>query len=900
MQKRSKEKIQCPFCDAEPMERSSQDRHHKKFHDKILFKEGRAVGQTGLNFGVSQSKTRKTPSTKSSDSVVTKKQRVVFEPSENLDGFTVDKRQALEFERYQTKPCACADKSDAIQATVKDLSKTNKLLTDQVSQLGTLVRDLTLAQTEQQSIKTACRDRKWVVLSADGSRAWCRVCSKWAHLTAKTGTQKSSPWINEGYDLNKIHANSKAPNRAFDWHEGANLSMHSVSMELEKSQQSLWDLNGVQNAMDTTKNMVRIVFQQAKMHMSDSSYEQMCYLLDCMGVNVGNWQHGRKAARNMKIVISEGMKELEQEFFCTPSPVTGLNPCAGLSADEVTRKRKTYNCQALQVMENGRPKALHLVAEELHEVKIDNVALTRSAIFAMARPFGVKPVENVRQIVADRITGMAFDGASAFQGQYNSVSAKLLQLNPDINQSHDRMHRLQLELKDQLRKFSRYDKCLDLCADAMNYFGKSTKKFRALDVLAAELQEINKYAELYKERIDNLADDEAIPVPEGKEDWGELSQNDLALAREFALQCGKTSLSFKKLYRVRMVDAPNKSLRALGLSNYGLFVKFLQSEVYEEQEPTKRAAARKLLATLKRFSTVVRFLSLIDITDKLRKHSRESQNDVLTVLELGFLNEEIHDDLADLADCAIVAGNRYRFGKVLREACRDLAKGTYQGVVLTHRPRSGDPFSAVRKLQRDFCTAMKESLQNRLKLSKFEAAAQTLNPANAMKASEEKIATDLEIVLAKTKRHISNPDSCRREFRSLKRLFVRHFADSEARDVLDIYEKIWTTPSLYKGLPNILRCVESVQTMSQASVCNERQGRTLLQTLTTERTNQAEDIVDAQLRIAINGCKLHDLNVDFFVKRWFQSGYRKATTNKEHQSSVLKRLHEQKSKFSIF
>ena len=261
MEKRSKEKIKCPFCpeSAKPIERSSQKRHHNKYHGNVPFKEGRVVGQAGLSFaGVSQPKTRKSTFSEPSDTPVSKRQRVEPDVLENKSDFpdgSIDTRQALELSRYQSKSCACAETNTLLKTNVKELSATNKMLAEQVSKLTSLVGELTRAQTEQQDLKAVCRDRKWVVVNADGSRAWCQVCSKWAHLTAKTGTQKCSPWINEGYDLAKIRNNGKRPNQAFDWHEGANLSMHSVSMELERSQQTLWDLNGVQKEMDTTKNM---------------------------------------------------------------------------------------------------------------------------------------------------------------------------------------------------------------------------------------------------------------------------------------------------------------------------------------------------------------------------------------------------------------------------------------------------------------------------------------------------------------------------------------------------------------------------------------------------------------------------------------------------------------------
>lgn len=65
------------------------------------------------------------------------------------------------------------------------------------------------------------------------------------------------------------------------------------------------------------------------MHMSDASYENICYLLDSMGVDIGDWQHSRHASR-------DGMKEKETDTLKKVNPATKQHPTIGYSADKVS------------------------------------------------------------------------------------------------------------------------------------------------------------------------------------------------------------------------------------------------------------------------------------------------------------------------------------------------------------------------------------------------------------------------------------------------------------------------------------------------------------------------------------------------------------------------------------
>ena len=132
------------------------------------------------------------------------------------------------------------------------------------------------------------------------------------------------------------------------------------------------------------------------------------------------------------------------------------------------------------------------------------------------------------------------------------------------------------------------------------------------------------------------------------------------------------------------------------------------------------------------------------------------------------------------------------------------------------------------------------------------------------------------------------------------RLLEQQYSTRKKSEVLDVYEEIFTNPAKYENLESILPVIEAVLTMSLSSVGNERAGRTLAQTLTSERSSQKADIVDAQLHISINGCQLHDLDVKYYTTRWLNHHYAATKVRGSQSSSVIGRLSKQKSKLKIY
>lgn len=893
----------CKLC-SKPFQKESFPKHFKSKHKGKSYEEighGHPVlpkSQTTLSFGGKQQ-----PSSSSSvttpthtdcspdttkrhlpaseeDEPLAKRLRATPKSSTDLDPSTAfNLRQFLELQ---------VANQNKLQTTVDDLITQNKRLAGEISRLSQ-------ANDEKEQLGRAMgetmRRSKWATFSADRSRAWCKPCMKWCHVTAKGGKQRSSPWIADGFDMSKI--SSKSPNEQFDCHESSN--MHRESVQLNNSQQSLWELQQKSPAFNPTQNLVRIIYQLSQMHMSDASYESFCYLLHVLGVNIGDWQHSRFASRDMKLNISDGMKEKESRFFETDNPATQQPPLFGYSDDEVSTHKTTFACQQLQTLVNGRPKAMFLRAQELTEVSINNAVLTKYAIENICSAAGISPGD-----LKERLTGTAFDGASVYSGPNNSVSANLTKYNPHLQKQHDRMHAIQLPLKDGCKKYSQYQGVLDLVSDIYAYTSHSHKKHREMQRVFTELHELSKQADLRRRRANLIADDE---LKRAEPDHNDEKSDDNS-ADPIAVEAFKRSLrprmrKLLKVFKIRMVAASHKALTAIYV-DYEMLVKFFREEVLNEKDAGKLDSARKILRKLVRHGFVAQFLSFMDITHTLSKHSCNSQNDVLTVLELEHLNTEMFDDLTLLSDSKIEGSNKFRFGKTLKKHAAELWEGKFKGITLCYKPNTRDCLAPVRKLQSGFCNFLLSKYKIALELTPFQKAAQIFVPANAIAASAEKRQADLAAVLKVVGHFVKSPDKCNRQFLRLIRLLEQQYSARKMSEVLDVYEEIFTNPAKYDKLESILRVIEAILTMSLSSVGNERAGRTLAQTLTSERSSQKADIVDAQLRISINGCQLHDLDVKHYTKRWLNNHHAATKVRGTQPSSVIERLSKLKSKLNIY
>ena len=129
---------------------------------------------------------------------------------------------------------------------------------------------------------------------------------------------------------------------------------------------------------------------------------------------VGDQFHGRTSAKVILLNISDGLYEQEQKFMATQRPQTGRPPFFGNTGDEVSVHGRTFDLQQIQVVENGRPKQLHVKAVELKAMSITGKILFKASDKELRLYTKLnQDKEHVRNVVV----GGCFDGASTYQAQ---------------------------------------------------------------------------------------------------------------------------------------------------------------------------------------------------------------------------------------------------------------------------------------------------------------------------------------------------------------------------------------------------------------------------------------------------------------------------------------------------
>lgn len=336
-----------------------------------------------------------------------------------------------------------------------------KLLTYEVTRLRETNEEK--SQFHKELAETS-QSRSLVVFSANGMRIMCKLCTKWVAILARRHKQMTSPWICEGFEVTSIK--SKATNRPFDNHECS--KTHRDAMKYEAGQMSIFEVIAQSAEMYKLRNIVRVCHLLAKLHCSDNFYEDVCYLHD-QGVKTGDWNHSRKASHAIKENIANGLIDRKKHFFLTPNLVTGQKP-SGYMADEVSRGQTTFDCELLQVVENGRPKAMHLKAQEITTASINNEALTKYAAANICSDMGIE-----KDDFRSRVPGMATDAASVYRGKRESLVANIRILDPQFQCNHDRMHRLNLGFNAGLKKFPKLQGVSDCATKLYGYFSHARK-----------------------------------------------------------------------------------------------------------------------------------------------------------------------------------------------------------------------------------------------------------------------------------------------------------------------------------------------------------------------------------------------------------------------------------------
>ena len=583
---------------------------------------------------------------------------------------------------------------------------------------------------------------------------------------------------------------------------------------------------------------------------------------------------------------------------------------------------RNFDLQQYQIVENGRPKQLHLRAAEIKEVSVTGKALFEASD------------DNFRELVklnqdkdhAKKVmVGGCFDGGSPYQGDIHGVKGLRIAANPSYRGKHDRMHIQNLVYKDFIsqEQFYVYSRVVEDYRSILAYFSTSTKKLRMLKVEEVDLdilKEIDRADLQYKAELEKLAKgnvevmfyldslhrqhelEEELRFDEVEieqlifansklktveERSAELEQDQEILRtksdelEKLAKKNAERKIRAHKLTRIfeiRMVNGVYKSLKMLE-RRYEAHVRFFKNEVDENAE-----GSLLCLRILISFSSVCRFLSLLDITETLTKALCLEQIGSVTVLHLETLNNRLFEALDQLIDTDVRAGEDIitRLGPHLAKHAKDLCKSPpeFNGIILKVRGRrksKKDQLSGIRNLQKRASKFLKKEMKKRLALNEYEQACQSLlhTRRSDCRHFDETLDGNLDILIRANINFVggdSRKQKIENGLRKLIKLFKKNdFTKFISMEVLDVYEVIWTQRRYWKELgPETMAIIECVLADPHSCANCERGDRVLKQIITASRQTMYELTVDAEMRIAMNGPHERMMKWRYFSRRWLK------------------------------
>ena len=333
-----------------------------------------------------------------------------------------------------------------------------------------------------------------------------------------------------------------------------------------------------------------------------------------------------------------------------------------------------------------------------------------------------------------------------------------------------------------------------------------------------------------------------------------------------------------RIFEIRMVNGVYKSLKMLE-RRYEAHVRFFKNEVDENAE-----GSLLCLRILISFSSVCRFLSLLDITETLTKALCLEQIGSVTVLHLETLNNRLFEALDQLIDTDVRAGEDIitRLGPHLAKHAKDLCKSPpeFNGIILKVRGRrksKKDQLSGIRNLQKRASKFLKKEMKKRLALNEYEQACQSLlhTRRSDCRHFDETLDGNLDILIRANINFVggdSRKQKIENGLRKLIKLFKKNdFTKFISMEVLDVYEVIWTQRRYWKELgPETMAIIECVLADPHSCANCERGDRVLKQIITASRQTMYELTVDAEMRIAMNGPHERMMKWRYFSRRWLK------------------------------
>ena len=398
--------------------------------------------------------------------------------------------------------------SEKEERTIKSLQliqhQSSTYLTNLRSTLS-VAKDLYANQKQEKDSMEKTSKRDWVLrktMPNGDERRFCEPCMKWYRSPGlKLGSLSWSPFVNGGVSVTKmkekaVQSHVKTSylwNEAYREHEG---KAHKKAVEMERTQGTISQYVSVTEG-DAMKNRLRIAYHTTKRCQSEVSYEHAVLLAKELCVDVGSTQLGRVACAEMRKTFALGIIQKQKLFFVTVDKYTKALKLFSAGADEVTRHNRQFSIETVTAFDDDNlPKCGLLSVTELYG---DATAQTLTAIGeeGFNRIFQQKDED----VIATRLVGVCFDGASTYQGEFNGVGENYRKRNKNIKKHRDRMHVEASALKKVLAAEKQYEKITVLITSVRGYIGSSPKRQKLLEKMHQQLHDL----QIVEDEVEKIA-----------------------------------------------------------------------------------------------------------------------------------------------------------------------------------------------------------------------------------------------------------------------------------------------------------------------------------------------------------------------------------------------------------
>lgn len=331
----------------------------------------------------------------------------------------------------------------------------------------------TLVQTAK-SVARIC-ELAGMTVNDDNNLISCDVCSATDSYQARVGSGKFNYDFSVGMDFCEKSQPVAFVNlkKSIVRHISTQVHLKNAAMKGDASEKLRKIIIQEQSIGMTLGKQVYRILKYARPF---SDYEIDVKLLSDAKVKVGNLNHSRKFASELRPAFAEVVDSRIKQYFQTPLDATSHIPPIGIAADKLTTRRRTGQMYAAILFTPGMPSLLTPVSLGVTSVTKHDGQGIADDICELCSVYGIQ---------ADQIAGFGFDG-QYFHLKVDRKIKDKLQLDDTVAFTWDAAHILQLADKDTRKENIWID---ELCKDIASVLGKFSfgKTFESAIIKASEL-----------------------------------------------------------------------------------------------------------------------------------------------------------------------------------------------------------------------------------------------------------------------------------------------------------------------------------------------------------------------------------------------------------------------------